>query len=70
MVDEMQALDDNGTWDLVSLTSGKKAIGRRWVFAIEFNPDEYVTRLKARLVVKGHAQTYGVDYFDYFFSSS
>ena len=27
MVDEMQALDDNGTWDLASLPTGKKAIG-------------------------------------------
>ena len=29
MVDEMQALDDNGTWNLVSLPIGKKAIGCR-----------------------------------------
>ena len=34
MVDEMQALDDNGTWDLVSLPIGKKAIGCRWVFVV------------------------------------
>ena len=29
MVDEMQDLDDNGTWDLVSLPTKKKAIGCR-----------------------------------------
>ena len=62
MVDEMQALDDNGTWDLVPLHTGKKAIGRRWVFAIKFNPDGSIAKLKARLVAKGYAQTYGVDY--------
>ena len=39
MVDEMQALDDNGTWDLVPLPTGKKAIGCHWVFAVKFNPD-------------------------------
>ena len=27
VVDEMQALDDNGTWNLVHLRTGKKAIG-------------------------------------------
>ena len=32
MVEEMQALDDNGTWNLVRLLAGKKAIGCRWVF--------------------------------------
>ena len=66
MVDEMQALDDNGTWDLVSLPTGKKAIGCRWVFAVKFNPDGFVARLKARLVAKGYAQIYGVDYSNIF----
>ena len=55
MVDEMQALDDNGTWDLVPLPTGKKIIGCSWVFAIKFNPDGFVARLKARLVAKGYA---------------
>ena len=46
--------------------TGKKAIGYRWVFAIKFNLDGSVARLKARLAAKGYAQTYGVDYFDTF----
>ena len=64
----MQALDDNGTWDLVPLLNGKKAIGCRWVFVVKFNPDGSIARLKARLVAKGYAQTYGVDCFDAFSS--
>ena len=51
----MQALDDNGTWDLVPLPTGKKAIGCPWVFVVKFNPDGFVTRLKVRLVAKGYA---------------
>ena len=39
MVEEMQALDDNGTCDLVPLPTGKKTIGCRWMFAVKFNPD-------------------------------
>ena len=66
MVEEMQALDDNGSWNLVQLPAGKKAIGCRWVFAVKFNPDGSVTRLKERLVAKGYAQTYGVDYSNIF----
>ena len=62
MMDEMQALDDNGTWDLVSLPIGKKAIGFRWVFAVKFNLDGSISRLKARHVAKGYAQNYGIDY--------
>ena len=62
----MQALDDNGTWDLVPLPTGKKAIGCHWMFVVKFNLDGSVARLKARLVAKGYALTYGVDYFDTF----
>ena len=62
----MQTLNDNVTRDLVSLPTNKKAIGCRWVFAVKFNRDESVARLKAHIVAKGYAQTYGVDYFDTF----
>ena len=44
------------------LPPGKKAIGCRWVFTVKVNPDGSIARLKAQLVVKGYAQTYGVDY--------
>ena len=62
----MQALDDNGAWDLVPLPTSKKAIGCGWAFAVKFNLDGSVARLKTCLVAKGYAQTYGVDYSDTF----
>ena len=64
----MQTLDNNCMWDLVPLPTGKEAIGCRWVFAVKFNPDGSVARLKACLIAKGYAQNYGVDYFDAFSS--
>ena len=68
MIEEMDAFIDNGTWDLVCLLVGKKAISCHWVFTVKFNPDGSVAWLKARLVTKGYAQTYGVDYSDTFSS--
>ena len=65
MIEKMDALIDNGTWDLVRLSTGKKAIGCRWVFIVKVNPDGSIVRLKA-LVAKGYAQTYGVDYSNTF----
>ena len=54
MIEEMDALNDNDTWDLVQLPTGKKSIGCCWVFALKVNPDGSVARLKARLVVLGY----------------
>ena len=66
MIEEMDALTDNGTWDLVRLPAGKKAIDCQWVFTMKVNPNGSIARLKACLVAKGYAQTYGVDYSDTF----
>ena len=66
MLEEMQALDDNGTWNLIQLPVRKKAIRCCRVFTVKVNLDDYVARLKARLVAKGYAQTYDVDYYDTF----
>ena len=59
MIEEMDALTNSDTWDLVCLFARKKAIGYRWVFTVKVNPDGLIARLKAHLVAKGYAQTYG-----------
>ena len=66
MVDEMQALEDNGTWELVPLPPGKTTVGCRWVYTVKVGPNGKVDRLKARLVAKGYTQVYGIDYCDTF----
>ena len=66
MLDELNALDHNVTWDLVELPVGKRAIGCKWVFTVKVNPDSSVAWLKARLIAKGYAQIYGVDYSETF----
>ncbi|XP_071933224.1 uncharacterized protein [Coffea arabica] len=60
-------LDPVSSDDLpIALCKGKKAIGSKWIFAIKFNPDGSVARLKTRLVAKGYAQIYGENYSDTF----
>ena len=55
MIDEMDALINNGTWDLVYLPAENKAIGFCYVFTVKINPDGSIARLKARLIAKGYA---------------
>jgi transposase InsO family protein len=66
MLDELEALEKNKTWDLVSYPNGKKVVNCKWVYAVKQNPDGKVERYKARLVAKGYSQTYGIDYDETF----
>jgi len=47
MVDEMSALEQNNTWDLMSLLRGKKIVGCKWVFTIKHKADGTIERYKA-----------------------
>ena len=62
MDEEMNALDDSGTWELTPLPNENKAIGCKWVYKVKHNAEGLISRYKARLVTKGYAQTYGIDF--------
>lgn len=64
--EELQALQENNTWTVVYLPSGKKAIKCKWVFTKKLNPAGEVTRYRARLVAKGFSQREGIDYTETF----
>ena len=66
MKEELIAINKNKTWELVDLPEGKNAIGLKWVFKTKYLADGSNERHKARLIVKGYAQTYDVDYEDTF----
>ncbi|XP_019224271.1 PREDICTED: uncharacterized protein LOC109205958 [Nicotiana attenuata] len=53
---ELQALQDNHTWELVTLPPAKRAIGCKWVYKVKYNAKGEVERYKARLVAKGYTQ--------------
>lgn len=62
MNSELSALEKNNTWILTKLPPEKKAIGSKWVFKTKYNADGTIERKKARLVILGCNQTYGVDF--------
>jgi len=62
MEEEMVVLDVNATWELVVLPKEKKIIGCKWVYKVKHNANGFVSRYKTRLVAKGYAQTYGINY--------
>jgi hypothetical protein len=61
MLEELRALEKNKTWDFVKLPLGKKAVSCKWIFTMKQSPEGKVERYKAKLVVRGYNQTYGID---------
>ncbi|XP_074301437.1 uncharacterized protein LOC141632825 [Silene latifolia] len=66
MEEEIAALENNGTWELTTLPSDKKALGCRWVYKIKYKSDRSIERFKARLVIFGNHQVDGIDYGETF----
>ncbi|CAJ2666383.1 unnamed protein product [Trifolium pratense] len=66
MEEEMSMIQKNKTWELVDKPEDRNIIGVKWVFRTKLNADCSINKYKARLVVKGYAQIFGVDYSDTF----
>ena len=63
---EMEVIKKNGTWELKILPKGGKTIEVKWVYKTKFNENGEVEKHKARLVVKGYTQRFGIDYTEVF----
>lgn len=66
MIEEIEAIRRNGTWELTNLLEKKKAIGLKWIFKSKLNPDGSLLNTKARLVAKGFSQRKGIDFEEVF----
>lgn len=61
---EIQMIEKNQTWCLVDLPKNAKCIGVKWVFKTKLNEKGDIEKHKARLVVRGYGQEFGVDYME------
>ncbi|CAI7776416.1 unnamed protein product [Closterium sp. NIES-54] len=56
MESELKSIEENGTWKLVELPEGHKAITSKWLFKIKSDANGNIERYKYRLVAKGYQQ--------------
>jgi hypothetical protein len=70
MVEEIESLYNNETWDFVKLPSGRNTISSKWVFKNKMNVAGQVNKFKAQLVAKEYSQVEGVDFGEIFFPNA
>ncbi|CAI7813006.1 unnamed protein product [Closterium sp. NIES-54] len=66
MESELKSIEENGTWELVEVPEGCKAITSKWLFKIKSDANGKIERYKSRLVAKGYQQKEKVDYKELF----
>ncbi|CAI7903959.1 unnamed protein product, partial [Closterium sp. NIES-53] len=66
MESELKSIEENGTWELVELPEGHKAITSKWLLKIKSDADGNIECYKSRLVAKGYQQKEMVDYKELF----
>ena len=65
MGEEVAALIDNDTYNLVTPPEGRQIVGGQWVFAVKTGPNGEESH-KARYVAKGYSQIAELDYQETF----
>ena len=65
MNDEIKALEENDTSELVSSPESREIVGGKWVYTVKTGPKKAET-FKARYVAKGYSQEPGIDYHETF----
>jgi hypothetical protein len=64
MHEEIDTLNKMGTWELVDLPPGRKAIKNKWAFKLKQNEKGEIYKFKSRLTACGYSQIEHVDYED------
>nr|XP_033517336.1 uncharacterized mitochondrial protein AtMg00820-like [Nicotiana tomentosiformis] len=59
MKKEFEALEANGTWDIIEIPLGKKPIGCKWVYKVKYKVDGTIERYEVRLVIREDTQVEG-----------
>jgi hypothetical protein len=67
MKEKLRMIEKNDTWVLKDKPLHKKTIGVKWVYRTKQNADGSIKKkYKARLVVKGYAQVFRVNFLETF----
>ena len=66
MLEEMKAIEENETWELIDPTPGCRPISLKWVYKVKRDELGAIVKHKARLVARGFVQREGIDFEEVF----
>ncbi|CAA0831030.1 cysteine-rich RLK (RECEPTOR-like protein kinase) 8 [Striga hermonthica] len=66
MLEEMKAIEENETWELIDPPPGCHPIGLKWVYKVKRDESGAIVKHKARLVARGFVQREGIDFEEVF----
>jgi hypothetical protein len=66
MNEELDQIEKNQTWELVSRPKNKNVIGTKWIFKNKLNENGEIIKNKATLVYKGYSQVLVIDFEENF----
>ena len=66
MLEEMKAIEDNGTWELVDPPVGCRPIGLKWVYKVKRDERGAIVKYRAWLVTHGFVQREDIDFKEVF----
>lgn len=66
MTHELQALQDNHTWNIIPCPAGVKLLECNWIYTIKLQAYGTINRYKTRLVALRNRSEYGFDYEETF----
>ena len=66
MLEEMKAIEENETWELVDSPPGCRPISLKWVYKVKRDELGAIVKHKARLVARGFVQREGIDFEEVF----
>ena len=62
MLEEMKAIEENETWELIDPPPGYHPISLKWVYKVKQDKHGAIVKHKARLVARGFVQREGIDF--------
>ena len=66
MLGEMNAIEENETWQLVDPPLGYRPISLKWVYKVKRDEHGAIVKHKARLVARSFVQREGIDFEEVF----